>query len=72
MNWSPGVLGERAPAPNDCHGSNICGVLALTRMQRIAFIALMFALAVMIGRWADGDLHTADRNHREQTVGQAH
>jgi hypothetical protein len=40
-------------------------------MQRIAFIALMFALAVMIGRWVGGDLHSADRNQPDQTVGQA-
>jgi hypothetical protein len=40
-------------------------------MQRIAFFALMFALAVMIGRWVGSDLHTADRNQSGQTVGQA-
>lgn len=42
-------------------------------MQRIAIIAFMFALAVMLARWAgDRDVQTADRGpDRTATVGQA-
>ncbi|WP_257721964.1 hypothetical protein [Bradyrhizobium sp. CCGE-LA001] len=43
-------------------------------MQRIAIIAFMFALAVMLARWVgDGDVQTANRGEpdRTATVGQA-
>lgn len=44
-------------------------------MQRIAIIALMFALAVMLARWVgDGDVQTAKHSEPDKTatVGQAH
>lgn len=44
-------------------------------MQRIAIIAFMFALAVMLARWVgDGDVQTAKHSEPDKTatVGQAH
>ncbi|WP_256465664.1 hypothetical protein [Bradyrhizobium sp. 138] len=43
-------------------------------MQRIAIIAFMFALAIMLARWVgDSDVHTASHGepNKTATVGQA-
>ncbi|MBR0735590.1 hypothetical protein JQ581_01505 [Bradyrhizobium liaoningense] len=47
----------------------------LDPMQRIAIIAFMFALAVMLARWVgNGDVQTAKHSEPDKTatVGQAH